>query len=206
MYNNRNYYYMQIERLLTQVEHLDSVGFQFHSFFSLEEEPALAERVYNPATLYRLMDCYAKLGKKEQITEMTIPAYGSDAENEHIQAELLARLYAVFFSHPAMEAVIYWNLVDGYAAFAPQGDMTAGENKYYGGLLNFDCSEKESYRTLYRLIHEVWHTSAVKEAPGGQADFRGFYGDYEVTVTVNGKPVTSSFTLDPQTTVWTVKV
>ncbi|MBQ7377508.1 MAG: hypothetical protein IJW71_04210 [Clostridia bacterium] len=31
---------------------------------------------------------------------------------------------------PIKEERGYWNLVDGYAAFAPQGDMTAGENNY----------------------------------------------------------------------------
>ena len=61
---------------------------------------------------------------------MTIPAYSDSFEDEEVQAELIEKLYTVFFSHPAMEAIIYWNLVDGYAVAAPQGDMTKGENIY----------------------------------------------------------------------------
>ncbi len=194
-FNNRNYYYMQIERLLTQVEHLDSIGMQFHSFFPLRDEEKMAERVYNPATLYRLMDCYKKLGKKEQITEMTIPAYSNGAEDEEVQACLLRDVYTAFFSHPAMEAIIYWNVVDGYAAFAEQGDMTAGENTYYGGLLRFDMSEKPAFRTLRRLIREEWHTALTAPVQNGTVAFRGFYGDYEMKIKSPQGEKTVRFTL-----------
>ncbi|MCI8388320.1 MAG: hypothetical protein HFE63_07655 [Clostridiales bacterium] len=189
-YTNRHAYFMQIERLLRNgITHLDSIGMQFHSFFPLESEPRMANQRYNPTTLYKLMDLYAKLGLAEQITEMTIPAYGGDEENEYVQAELIKNVYTTFFSHPSMEAVIYWNLVDGYAAFAPQGDMTAGENKYYGGLMRFDMTEKPAYKTLHKLIHEDWHTSATVSANNGNATIRGFYGDYKLTVHAGDKTI-----------------
>ncbi len=194
-YNNRHVYYMQIERLLRDgIRHLDSIGMQFHSFFPLEEEARMAAQRYNPETLYKLMDLYAKLNLPQQITEMTIPAYGGDEENEYVQAELLKLVYSVFFSHPAMEAVIYWNLVDGYAAWAPQGDMTSGENKYYGGLLRFDMSEKPAYKELKRLINEEWHTEETVKAVGDVAKFRGFYGDYDLVIHADGKTITVPFT------------
>lgn len=194
-YNNRHVYYMQIERLLRDgIRHLDSIGMQFHSFFPLEEEARMAAQRYNPETLYKLMDLYAKLNLPQQITEMTIPAYGGDEENEYVQAELLKMVYSVFFSHPAMEAVIYWNLVDGYAAWAPQGDMTSGENKYYGGLLRFDMSEKPAYKELKRLINEEWHTEETVKAVGDVAKFRGFYGDYDLVIHADGKTITVPFT------------
>ena len=93
------------------------------------------------------MDLYSGLGKPLQVTEVTVPAYSNEAEDEAIQAEIIEKLYTVWFSHPAMEQIIYWNLVDGYAYVpytdperiaASQGDMTLGENVYYGGLLRFD--------------------------------------------------------------------
>ena len=154
----------------------------------------MAAQRYNPETLYKLMDLYAKLNLPQQITEMTIPAYGGDEENEYVQAELLKLVYSVFFSHPAMEAVIYWNLVDGYAAWAPQGDMTSGENKYYGGLLRFDMSEKPAYKELKRLINEEWHTEETVKAVGDVAKFRGFYGDYDLVIHADGKTITVPFT------------
>ena len=191
----RSTYYMQIERLLRSGKgHLDSVGMQFHSFFGLASEPDCARFRYNPLHLYEVMDTYASLGKKLQITEMTIPAYSGDEEDEAIQAALLENVYRVFFSHPAMEAVIYWNVPDGYAAFAPLGDMTAGENKYHGGLVRFDLSEKPAYKALHRLFKEEWHTDVTMS--GAENAFRGFYGDYEITVSVGGKEYksTASFT------------
>ncbi len=184
----RSVYYMQIERLLRGgFTHLDSVGMQFHSFFPREREGERARSRYNPVALYEVMDTYAALGKRLQITEMTVPAYSAEAEGEDVQAELLEKLYRVFFSHPAMEAVIYWNLPDGYAAFAPLGDMTAGENKYHGGLLRFDLSEKPAYTVLRRLIQEEWHTDVTLSE--GENAFRGFYGDYEITVCIDGREI-----------------
>ena len=187
-YSDRCLYYMQIERLLRDgITHLDSIGMQFHSFFSKEAEAGMAAHRYNPDKLYQLMDTYAKLGLAEQITEMTISAYSGSEEDEEIQADLIEGVYRTFFSHPAMEAIIYWNYVDGYAFRAPQGDMTQGENIYYGALLRFDMSEKPAYKRLRHLIREEWHTDVTVAAKNGIASFRGFYGDYDITVTVDGK-------------------
>ena len=97
------------------------------------------------------MDEYSRFGKPLQVTEITVPAYSWEAEDEEIQAEIIERLYYIWFSHPSVEQIIYWNLVDGYAYVtksdpktirATQGDMTIGENYYHGGLLRFDLSPK----------------------------------------------------------------
>ena len=184
---NRSAYYMQIERMNRMGIRCESVGMQFHSFFPREEEVKMAQTRYNPLHLYRVLDTYAKLGKKLQITEMTLSAYGDSTEDEQVQAELLRWVYSVFFSHPAMEAIIYWNLVDGYAAFAPKGDMTAGENRFYGGLLRFDMSEKPAFRTLYDLFHREWHTDVTLVTDrDGRATLDGFYGVYDVVAEGEG--------------------
>ena len=194
--HRRSSYHMQIERLLSKgVPHLDSVGMQFHSFFPQAQEPEIAKQRYDPASLYTLMDCYADFGLAEQITEMTIPAYSAEAEDEEIQAELIKNVYTTFFSHPAMEAVIYWNVVDGYAYRAEPGDMTAGENVYHGALLRFDMSEKPAWKALRHLIREVWHTDATVKAADGQAAFRGFYGDYDLTVYAGEKKLQKKISL-----------
>lgn len=197
--DNRSPYYMQIERLgFKGITHLDSIGMQFHCFSSRESEGDIAPTFYNPVFLYEVFDKYAQLGKKIQITEMTVPAYSDSDEDEQVQAELIEKLYTVFFSHPAMEAVIYWNLVDGYAAFAPQGDMTAGENKFFGGLMNFDLSKKRAYHTIKKLFSEKWHTvSRIATDINGKAEFRGFYGDYELTIKANGKEIKKDISLLP---------
>ncbi len=205
-YNNRHAYFMQAERLVRAGYRVDSIGMQFHSFFPREQEPEIAQQRYNPQKLYKMMDLYAKLGTAEQITEMTIPAYGTDAENEEVQAELVKLVYSIFFSHPAMEGIFYWNLVDGYAHNAQPGDMTKGENIYYGGLLRFDMTEKPAFRMLDRLINETWHTSGEHKAVKGKCSFRGFYGDYRLTIHANGKKKVAYYTLTKDAAPLTVEL
>lgn len=204
-HNNRNPYFMQIERLLRNgITHLDAIGLQYHSFFTQEEEEKYAASRYNPEWIWGLLDLFGRFGITEQITEMTVPSYSNDPEDEHVQAEILTALYRTFFSHPAMEAVIYWNVVDGYAHVwsqdpeeirSSQGNMEMGENKYYGGLLRFDMSEKPAFTALKKLICEEWHTSLRVPVVDGKATFRGFYGDYRITAHADGCSQAFDFTL-----------
>ena len=95
--------------------------------------------------------------------------------------------------------------MDGYAHLwdpdpekikASQGDMTIGENYYRGGLLRFDLSEKPAYKKIKELLQRVWHTDETLATDcGGKASARGFYGDYDVTVTKDGKAVTRRIAL-----------
>ena len=99
---------------------------------------------------------------------------------------MIEQLYGVWFSHKAVEAIIYWNMVDGYAAFAEPGDMCGGENSYYGGLLRFDMSKKPAYDRIHDLFSKRWITETETETgKDGTAKFKGFYGDYELEI--NGK-------------------
>lgn len=211
MSSNRNLYYMQIERLLRAGHRVDSIGFQYHAVFAnrqmdyevfkkatREAEDEGAKTWYNPEVLFNLMDTFGKLGIPEQITEMTVSALSEDPEDEAVQAELAKHLYTCFFSHPAMEAIIYWNLVDGYAASAKAGDMTRGENRFYGGFLRHDLSEKPVFTTLKKLIHEDWHTETSVKAVDGVAKFRGFYGDYDLTVYADGKQIPAKISLSKE--------
>lgn len=187
---SRDWYYALIERELLRGTPIDAVGMQYHMFFPAEEEAERTRKYYDPQHLTRILDRYGRFGLPLQITEVTVPAYTDRAEDEALQAELLTNLYTLWFSHERMEQIVYWNLPDGYAAFAPQGDMTAGENYYRGGLLRFDLTPKPAYEALYDLIHVKWHTSADSQtAADGSAAFKGFYGDYDLTAEWNGRTV-----------------
>lgn len=180
---SRSGYYQMIKNGLEKGLRIDTIGMQYHVFCNKEYEKDNVPDMYNPKMLFEVMDTYAKLGKSLQVTEITIPAYSDSAEDEVIQAELIERLYSIWFSHKAMEAIIYWNLPDGYAAFAPQGDMTGGENVYRGGLLRFDMSKKPAYEMIHHLFNERWHTNTEAETQAdGIVKFKGFYGDYEISV------------------------
>lgn len=193
---DRSAYYMQIERELRNGARIDAIGMQFHMFYKKEEEKEQTTFFYEPKHLYAVMDTYAEFKKPLQITEVTIPAYSYEAEDEEIQAEILKKLYSIWFSHPNMEQIIYWNLVDGYAAFAPQGDMTAGENYYYGGLLRFDMTPKPAYYAIKNLIEKDWHTEAeITTDNAGKTKFKGFYGEYDVEIEIDGKVIKKTISL-----------
>ena len=197
--HTRSAYYMQIERELLRGTRIDAIGMQFHMFFPRESEAASTRLFYTPSHLFRVMDTYATLGRPLGITEITLPAYSGDREDEAIQAEILEHLYSIWFSHPAMEEIIYWNLVDGYAAFAPQGDMTAGENRYFGGLLRFDLSPKPAYEKLHEIVNKTWHTETnLVTNADGVCSFRGFYGDYELTVEAGDRICRKTVTLSSE--------
>ena len=76
-----------------------------------------------------------------------------------------------------------------------QGDMTIGENVYYGGLLRFDMSPKPAYEALDTLINKTWKTELSAEISDGYASVRGFFGEYEAEIEVDGKITKSRFTL-----------
>lgn len=180
---SRSGYYQMIKAALERGIRIDTVGMQFHVFDSRENERRLNATRYNPKALFEVMDQYAKLGKPLQITEITIPAYSDEKEDEAIQADLIEQLYSIWFSHKAVEAIIYWNLVDGYAAFAPMGDMTSGENVFRGGLMRFDLSKKPAYDRIDDLFNRRWRTDAeIETNADGVAKFKGFYGEYELEI------------------------
>ncbi len=204
-WENDERYPAYIKDTLDKGARIDAVGMQYHLFFPVEEFYEKTRLVLDPEKLYSQMDKHAAFGKPLQITEVTVPAFSNEAEDEELQADMLEKLYTVWFSHPAVEQIVYWNLVDGYAHVpdatpekirVTQGDMTLGENVYYGGLLRFDLSPKPAYFRLKQLLEEVWHTElSVPVDEGGIVSFRGFYGDYEITVEKDGRQVTKTVSL-----------
>lgn len=174
-------YFSLIGSALKDNAEIDAVGMQFHMLFKSEDEYNETRPFYSPENLFKQMDLYSEFKRPLQITEVTIPAYSENSEDELIQAKLIENLYKIWFSHKNVEQIMYWNLVDGYAAFAPQGDMTAGENYYHGGLLRFDMTIKPAYYAIKNLFEKEWHTEETLETDeNGQISFRGFYGNYEI--------------------------
>ena len=191
-----DYYYSYIENLLLKGKRIDAIGMQFHAMTSSDmistEYQRMTPVMYNPQKLLSRLDLYARFGKPLQITEITLSAAGPEPENEEIQAELLEGLYSTWFAHPNVEQIIYWNLVDGYAyvnSDDPEviknsmGDMTIGENRFYGGLLRFDMTPKPAYYRLKKLLQETWHTEVETTTDqNGQLTFDGFFGEYEAEI------------------------
>ncbi len=193
---DRSYFYLLLERLQREQVSFDSIGIQMHIFRAKESEMEWGAGRYNPQKVFDVLDTLGEFHRPVHISEVTLPTYCEGEQGDEVQAELLTLLYRMWFSHQATDGIAYWNLVDGYAHGAPIGQMDKGENVYGGGLLNFDLSEKPSFKALKKLIKEDWTTAVSGESDeGGKASFRGFKGEYDITYFKDGKQHKTYFRL-----------
>ena len=178
-------YYKLIKDALGKGCRIDCIGIQSHWLWKLGDK-SFGKRVktlYDPQFMFGLLDTYAKFGKPIQITEITIPAFSTDPGDEAVQAEIVRNLYSVWFSHKAMEAIIYWDFTDAYT-WLP---------KWCGALCRSDMSPKPAYKAICDLFGREWRTNFDRDAAGGRLSFRGFCGTYEVEATSNGHTVKRQF-------------
>ena len=185
-----NIYFMQVERALLKGARIDAVGFQYHIWSNPTNEEDVVSRQCDLTNMMCVFNTFNQLiNRPMQMTEVTLPCHAVNSPAaEDLQAELLKNLYTVWFSIPNMEAIIYWNLVDGYAYGTTPGDFTAGENILSGGLMRFDMTPKPALKMIKKLFTEEWHTEAeAVTSPLGEATVKGFYGNYDVEVIANGQ-------------------
>ncbi len=165
-------------KLLTEAKQnkvpFDGIGIQAH-------EPRTMR--FPLDRVQEILDQYAALGKELHITEFTPTSSGQRISGSHregvwdesAQADYAVKFYRVCFAHPSMRGITWWDLSD-------QGSWLTG-----GGMLRADMSPKPVYEQLKQLIHKEWKTqvSATTDA-NGQLSFRGFFGDYRVTIETPG--------------------
>jgi GH35 family endo-1,4-beta-xylanase len=160
--------------------------------------------------IWKVCEEFARFGVPLHFTETTIlsgqrvwdrPAgspWPSTPEGEAYQAREAARFYTMLFSHPAVAAITWWDFSDLHAwKGAP------------AGLVRKDMTPKPAYEALRALVKGKWWTrTQVSSGADGAAAFRGFLGDYKVTVHAGDKPaVTAAFTLEKgKANRWTVKI
>jgi hypothetical protein len=134
----------------------------------------------NPLNIITSLDVLGKFGLPLEITEITVPSFGDGEEYQELQAEMLRLWYSIFFSHEAVDTVVYWNTADGHCiSLGPHYD----ENRCRGGLFNYDMTPKRSALELKRLFTEEWHTEEeLVSDEQGVVRFRGFFGDYKASV------------------------
>ena len=145
---------------------------------------------------WEVCEWFAKFGKPLHFTETTVvsgprtqQAWLTTTEGEKSQAEQVAEFYRVLFSHPAVEAITWWDFTDQNAwQRAP------------AGLVQDDMSPKPAYNELERLIKGKWWTrTETTISDGGPARFRGFLGQYEAIVSIGDRKLKGAFRLDKTT-------
>jgi GH35 family endo-1,4-beta-xylanase len=158
----------------------DAVGLQSH----------MHAEVWPLGRVWDICQTYAQLGRPLHFTETTVvsgPRLGAGEKwgptapaLEERQAEYVERLYTLLFSHPAVQAVTWWDFSDRGAW---QGAAA--------GLTRPDMSPKPAYQRLHNRIKDDWWTRAEGVTnPQGQLALRAFCGLHKVTVDLpNGRQI-----------------
>ncbi|GAB2565194.1 endo-1,4-beta-xylanase [Spirosoma areae] len=168
-------YYLLIENLKAKGARIGGIGLQFHFFNEQLHEDVANGKAMTPTDLYRALDLYGQFGVPLHVSEITLPTLPYNQTGLERQATMTRNFYRLWFSHPAVGAIIWWNVADGTAV--------AGEDKWNGGLVNGDFSPKPSYTVLNELINNEWKTKlTLQPKDTAPVQFRGFYGDYIVRV------------------------
>ncbi|HEY8542758.1 MAG TPA: endo-1,4-beta-xylanase [Pseudothermotoga sp.] len=159
-------------KLIDEKVSVDIIGIEAHIFNAND----IKNQLTNLDKIYSALDEIAKLGKPIHITEFQIPlsavieAFNVDVNTaEQLQAEIAKVFYTVFFSHPAVEAIVYWNF---YRAW-----------QVGSGFLRDDFTLKPIYYVLKDLIHKEWKTSiSAQTDTNGTVIFMGFPGLYRIDI------------------------
>jgi len=156
---------------------IDVIGIQSH----------MHRRYWGAAKAWRVCERFAKFKKPLHFTELTILSgaaktdddwhrrrtdWHSTPEGEKRQARNVEQLYRVLFSHPAVEAVTWWDFADlGAWQGAP------------AGLVRKDMTPKPAYAALKKLIKGEWWTGelSLTTDAAGEVRFRGYLGAYRLT-------------------------
>lgn len=171
---NRSFYYMALKENLTKGAPIQGIGMQFHCYSKPETADQELGSLCHPLRLLEVFERYSDFGLPIHISEISVPSWSNDPEDEALQGELVKRLYKLWFSQKPVQGAVWWNLADGTAY--------KSENKLFAGLIRNDCSPKPAYQALDELINHEWRTN-LDRTVDKRLDFRGFYGDYEIEAT-----------------------
>ncbi|MDX2248854.1 MAG: endo-1,4-beta-xylanase [Bacteroidia bacterium] len=167
---DRGRYYHMIQKLLAQGTPIDGVGVQGH-FWDLNSWWSIRMK----------LDFMAGLGLPIKITEYDLNPQQHNL-NEQQQAEAFGQMMRVAFSHPSVEGFLFWGFWD---------------SRHWinnAGMFDDDKTPKPAADTVFHLIHEVWTTETNgTTASDGSFNFRGFYGEYDLTLP-SGEVVSVFFT------------
>lgn len=159
---------------------------------------------WSAAETWQICERFSRSGKSLHFTETTFLSgqpgwelkkdnpqlvWASTPEGERRQEKDVVQFYTILFSHPAVQAITWWDLSD-------QGAWQEAP----AGLLRADMTPKPAYDALLKLIKGKWWTrSEARVSNHGQARFHGFYGEYRVTAKEHGHEIIGNFTYDANT-------
>lgn len=186
--------YMLGREMLRKNLKLDALGLQYHLFPNhiMRGRPVILD----PEMLYYAFTQFAKLNLPLIISEVSIIGSLDLGDGEDFQKQMAERLYRLWFSHPAIESIVWWNFVDGTQGFAPNGDMEHGDNSLRSGLLRYDMTTKPAYHALHHLIKTEWNSQGeMAYEQGADNTVRLFYGRYQLEIETDAANFTQEISL-----------
>ncbi|MDI1249860.1 MAG: endo-1,4-beta-xylanase [Lacunisphaera sp.] len=159
---------------------LGGLGLQGH----ISAQPTPPERVL------AALEVYAEFKLPIRFTEFDV-----DTTDEQLQADYTRDFLILAYSHPSVVGVQHWGFWEK-AHWRPAA-----------ALFRADWSPKPAAQVYEDLVLRQWRTKLKgRVGSSGQAEGRGFHGDYVVTVERDGKRTEQTFTLrsDESKTVVTV--
>lgn len=160
---------------------IDIIGMQSHQHRDLwtqEETLRVMDRAAEFGWPIHFPECSVCSGKP--IGEMNYGAgavnrFSETEEDLYWQADFTKDFYTLVFSHPAVEALSWFDFTDHRWLNAP------------AGLVDDDLNPKPVYAALDDLINRQWHTDAdLTTSAAGICGTRLFFGTYEITVEAAG--------------------
>jgi endo-1,4-beta-xylanase len=149
-------FYDEVKFLLDKGAPIDAIGEQAHFGWEL---PGM-ERTWG------ILERFAAFGLPMRITEFDV-----SVTDEELQADYTRDFYTLMFSHPKIEQILMWGFWEG-SHWMPAAAM-----------FRKDWSPKPNYFAFHDLVFKQWWTNSdLVTDSQGQAQIRGFLGDYVVTV------------------------
>ena len=202
-YDTSPKYERLIEECLKAGAAIDVIGIQSHMHAGYR----------GAAWAWEACERFARFSKPLNFTELTITS-GADSERKTVrwegpnytdwpttpegearQARQVEEFYTVLFSHPAVQAITWWDFSDDRAWLGAPA-----------GLVRKDMTPKPAYEALLKLVKGKWWTPPqdLTTDSAGQVRFRGYLGDYEASwggakaAFQLDKPGTAAATLRPR--------
>jgi len=179
------------EKVIEQL--VDSAGRRLYDVIGIQSH--MHGGTWSNQKVWEVCERFSRFGVPLHFTETTILSgergrereqpWPSTPAGEQWQALEAVRFYTLLFSHPSVEAITWWDFCDFHAW---QGAPA--------GFLRRDLTPKPMYFALKDLIKGKWWTqTSIETDPKGEADLRGFLGDYQITVKAKGQEITETLVL-----------
>lgn len=157
---------------------LSGIGIQAH-------EPDKGRYYYSPKQIWETFETYAEFDIPMHLTELIVVANGDSITggylqgvwDEQKQAGFAEMIYTLGFGFPGVKSINWWGF----------SDKNIWQEK--GGLVDENLNAKPVFNTLDSLINHKWKTkiSGLKPDKNGVISFRGFKGNYNISILKNGE-------------------